>query len=217
MLSIKKYGRHLIVISALIVTSYSSYGFSEQVKSVEGFRKLKWGTSINAAQKSYPELKEAYDTAGQVKVYVREKEDYTFGDTKLDHVYYYFYENRFYKMKAFSKHELSNEELDARSELLGEYEKATKESRKMEEISMDGIKIMVLSELYEKIYKKTLDDIKHKYGNCDEMEVDSHKECLWNVGETRIKLEFNNCLNTPECGVELIIENWRERSRKLGF
>jgi hypothetical protein len=212
-----KYGRHLMVIIALIVASYSSYGFSEQVKSVEGFRKLKWGTSINTAKKSYPDLKEAYNAAGLVKVYVREKEDYTFGDTKLDYVYYHFNDNRFYKIEAASRHELSNEELDARSELLVEYEKATKEGRKMEKISMDGIKIMVLSELYEKIYKKTLDDINHKYGNCDEREVDRHKECLWNVGETRIELDFNDCLKSPKCGVELIIENLRERSQKLGF
>jgi large-conductance mechanosensitive channel len=187
--------------------------------AAEGFRKLKWGTSINTAKKSYPDLKEAYNTAGLVKVYVREKEDYAFGDTKLNYVYYHFNNNRFYKIEAASMYELSNEELDARRELLREHEKATKEGKKMEGISMDGMKILMLSELYEKIYKKTLDDINHNYGNCDkkEGEMDRHKECLWNVGKTRIKLDFNDCLNSPKCGVELIIENLRQRSQNLGF
>jgi hypothetical protein len=79
----------------LVVFPLSAFGQSANDITVDGFRDLKWGMSIEDAKKIYPDL-----TVDQTSTYYRNNEDKTIGDVPVDLLIYDFKKNRFNKVHA---------------------------------------------------------------------------------------------------------------------
>jgi len=70
--------------------------FSGETAKIEGFRDLKWGTTLEEAIKIYPDL----TFNPKAEEYFRENEDKKIGDVEVDRIEYSFKDNKFFRVIA---------------------------------------------------------------------------------------------------------------------
>lgn len=149
-----------------------------KVAYIFGFNKLKFGMTISEAEKIYKDLKPVVDNlpfddppyGADVDVYYRnpdKKETLktrTIGGAILDNVYYFFKNNKFFAVRGVSEHKLTDKENAARETLIKKYQYAVAKNSKVENIDMEEMRILGLSQLYQDQFKKLHMSIASKYG-----------------------------------------------------
>lgn len=91
--------KKLSILSVIFLLSLPLSGVSQNIK-VEGFRDLKWGMSVEDAQKIYPDLYMKYKNSDGRSFYFRQQEDKKIGESDFDEIKYIFKDNTFYKIIA---------------------------------------------------------------------------------------------------------------------
>jgi hypothetical protein len=150
---------------------------TRQGESIEGFRELRWGTSIEQSSKIYPDLSfekyvvsEGKEEPG--KVYVRKAEHREIENVTFDSIEYWFKGDHFYKIRAVIHSRIGPRTLVTRA---------------------------------EDAFQKINDRMRDRYGGPSDHKVDYFtefivvvKEATWNRDQSAITIKYEGAGRTDE-------------------